>query len=256
MPNLLNKFILKFFNISGFEILKKEDVIKLKLDDLKKALETENKFILNHNETLLSYFFKKSKFSKSQLFQDLFVDFVLKKKDGFYCEVGAFDGVTFSNTYYLEKELNWTGILCEPNTIFHSSIKTNRSKNILIKKPIFNLENVKVKLTHKEGGRSFISSDHDITNDLDKHETTTLNAVFKEHLKNNLLDYLSVDTEGSEYEILKDLNFELYSPQIITVEHNYDKKKRNKIYNLLVSKKYKRVFKNLSRFEDWYILLN
>ena len=52
-----------------------------------------------------------------------------------------------------------------------------------------------------------------------------MNSVFKQHLKNNLLDYLSVDTEGSEYEILKDLNFELYSPKIITVEHNYDKQK-------------------------------
>ena len=83
-----------------------------------------------------------------------------------------------------------------------------------------------------------------------------MNSVFKQHLKNNLLDYLSVDTEGSEYEILKDLNFELYSPKIITVEHNYDKQKRNNIYNLLVSKKYKRVFKSLSRFEDWYILNN
>ena len=256
MPNLLNKFILKFFDTFGFEILKKDDVIKLKIDDLKKALERENEFIPNQNETLLSYFFKKSKFSKSQLFQDLFVDFVLKKKDGFYCEVGAFDGVTFSNTYYLEKELNWTGILCEPNTKFHTSIQAKRSKNIFIKKPIFNRDNVKVKLTHKEGGRSFISSDHNVINDQDKHETITLNSVFKQHLKNNLLDYLSVDTEGSEYEILKDLNFELYSPKIITVEHNYDKQKRNNIYNLLESKKYKRVFKSLSRFEDWYILHN
>ena len=152
MPNLLNKFILKFFDTFGFEILKKDDVIKLKIDDLKKALE-RNEFI--PNQMRLCLIFKKSKFSKSQLFQDLFVDFVLKKKDGFYCEVGAFDGVTFSNTYYLEKELNWTGILCEPNTKFHTSIQAKRSKNIFIKKPIFNRDNVKVKLTHKEGGRTF-----------------------------------------------------------------------------------------------------
>ena len=91
---------------------------------------------------------------------------------------------------------------------------------------------------------------------VDKDKSKKKIQTFKQHLKNNLLDYLSVDTEGSEYEILKDLNFELYSPKIITVEHNYDKQKRNNIYNLLVSKKYKRVFKSLSRFEDWYILHN
>ena len=92
-----------------------------------------------------------------------------------------------------------------------------------------------------------------VNNNQDIYETTTLNSIFKKYLKNNTIDYLSVDTEGSEYEILQGLNFELYKPNIITVEHNYNIQKRRKIYNLLVSKKYKRVFKSLSRFEDWYI---
>ena len=69
---------------------------------------------------------------------------------------------------------------------------------------------------------------------------------------NEKINYLSVDTEGTEYEIIKGLNFEKYYPEIITIEHNYNKKNRNKIYNLLKSKNYIRVFKSLSRFDDWY----
>ena len=66
------------------------------------------------------------------------------------------------------------------------------------------------------------------------------------------IDYLSIDTEGTEFEILKSLNFEIYRPKVITIEHNY-KDYRKKIFNFLQEKKYKRVFKNVSRFDDWYI---
>jgi FkbM family methyltransferase len=253
MQKIIKKIIHNLLDIFGYNILKKEELINFRLDDFKKSLETNDFSNIENNENLISYISKNFSKSHSQIFQDLFVDFILKKKNGFYCEVGAFDGVTFSNTLYLEKELNWTGILCEPNKKFYSNIELNRSKNIFIKKPIFDFDSVKVKLTHAEGGRSFISKDNDVNNNQDIYETTTLNSIFKKYLKNNTIDYLSVDTEGSEYEILQGLNFELYKPNIITVEHNYNIQKRRKIYNLLVSKKYKRVFKSLSRFEDWYI---
>ena len=72
-------------------------------------------------------FFKYVNFSQSQLKQDLFVlsELAFKKK-GFFVEFGASDGIRFSNTYLMEKKLEWSGILCEPAKIWHSRLKANR----------------------------------------------------------------------------------------------------------------------------------
>ena len=67
------------------------------------------------------------------------------------------------------------------------------------------------------------------------------------------LDYLSIDTEGSEFEILKKLDFNKFSPKIITIEHNYEVIKRNNIFNLLKKNNYLRVFNEISDWDDWYI---
>ena len=61
-----------------------------------------------------------------------------------------------------------------------------------------------------------------------------------------------MDTEGSEYEILKTLDFERYSFGVITVEHNYTEK-RELIYELLTNKGYRRVLTEVSVQDDWYV---
>ena len=69
---------------------------------------------------------------------------------------------------------------------------------------------------------------------------------------NTVLDYLSIDTEGSEFEILEAFNFDSYLIKIITVEHNYNAL-RNDIYNLLTEKGFKRMFESVSLYDDWYV---
>ena len=73
------------------------------------------------------------------------------------------------------------------------------------------------------------------------------------HLQIKEIDYLSIDTEGSEYEILKTIDFNLYKFKIITVEHNYTQN-RQKIYKLLTQNMYKRILTHISRWDDFYIL--
>ena len=111
----------------------------------------------------------------------------LKKKAGFYCEVGALDGKELSNTIYLEKELGWSGILCEPNRNYLDLIKKNRPKNILISSPLFSKENVEVNFTEFEGGRSGIDKKSSNKNNY-KLKTTTLNKVLEENLKGKEID--------------------------------------------------------------------
>ena len=67
------------------------------------------------------------------------------------------------------------------------------------------------------------------------------------------IDYLSIDTEGSEYEILKAFDFNAYRISIITCEHNFTDD-RQKIYDLLTSQGYKRRYQDLSSVDDWYVL--
>ena len=65
------------------------------------------------------------------------------------------------------------------------------------------------------------------------------------------IDYLSIDTEGSEYEILSNFNFDAYDIRAITCEHNY-MPERERIYKLLTSKGYFRVDTEKSKWDDWY----
>jgi hypothetical protein len=69
--------------------------------------------------------------SKSELRQDLFVLNELKfKKNGFFVEFGAGNGVDSSNTYLLEKKFNWNGIISEPAKIFEKQLKKVRKCQI------------------------------------------------------------------------------------------------------------------------------
>ena len=68
----------------------------------------------------------------------------------------------------------------------------------------------------------------------------------------SFIDYLSLDTEGSEYEILKMFPFNQFSFGVITVEHNFNSN-REHIYDLLSMHNYVRVLEEVSGYDDWYI---
>ena len=67
------------------------------------------------------------------------------------------------------------------------------------------------------------------------------------------IDYLSIDTEGSEFEILSAFDFTRHSFSVITCEHNYTSN-REKIHGLLSEHGYTRIMTDVSQFDDWYIL--
>ena len=87
-----------------------------------------------------------------------------------------------------------------------------------------------------------------------KVETISLNEVIKEYFNNICPSYVSIDTEGSEFEILKSFNLNNYRPKLFTIEHNFTKNE-SKIDELLISNGYVRIFKKLTVFDAWYIPL-
>ena len=199
--------------------------------------------------------------STSQFYQDLFVLSNLDyKRGGFFVEMGACDGVDISNTLVLEKYFGWDGILVEPSKFYHKNLRKNRSCNIDLR-CVYKISGEKIVFNStKNPSISTIDSFSSLDRfKLDRYggekysvETVSLNDLLKYHNAPKVIDYLSLDTEGSEFEILKHFNFDDYNIKVITVEHNYTTN-RELIYNLLKSKNYKRVLKEYSRCDDFYI---
>ncbi len=206
-------------------------------------------------------------FSNSQIKQDIFVLSVLKfKKNGFFVEFGGCDGKHLSNTYILEKNFNWQGILSEPAKLYHDALEKNRDcfidKNAVYSETGKSLE---FQMVEEHTDLSGLI-DHLNENKKDKHRhkrnnkfisyivnTISLEDLLKKYNAPSDIDYLSIDTEGSEFEILNNFNFYNYKIKIITVEHNYQIEKRLAIKNLLEKNGFLRVLDELSQWDDWYI---
>lgn len=200
--------------------------------------------------------------SKSQLLQDLFaLHFLNHKRSGFFVEFGSTNGVNLSNTHILEMQFGWNGILAEPARCWAAALQTNRRCAI-------DLRCVWIKTGEKlrflEASDAELSTidpfaDRDahsttrMTNEKYEVETISLTDLLQAHNAPYQIDYLSIDTEGSEYPILSHFDFEAFDISVITVEHNYVEKDRNQIQQLLTAKGYRRVFEKFSQWDDWYV---
>jgi FkbM family methyltransferase len=207
---------------------------------------------------LLPFIFK----SKSQQWQDLFVLSELGfKRNGYFVEFGATNGIDLSNTYLLEKEFGWNGILAEPAKCWHNDLRANRRVNIDTN-CVWRDSNSILRFNEVISGadlstiKLFTSADlHQKARQEGKsYDVTTISLIdlLAKYRAPKQIDFLSIDTEGSEYEILSHFDFDKYQFRIITCEHNFTPM-RDKILSLLTENGYVRKFQELSQFDDWYI---
>jgi FkbM family methyltransferase len=200
--------------------------------------------------------------SKSQIFQDLLVLFLLGKKvNGYFVEFGATNGISFSNTYLLEKDFHWNGVLAEPGRVWHKDLAQNRNFRIDFRcvwdtsteflqfneTECAELSTVNV-LTKKDS-----LATARINNKKYSVETVSLNELLMQASAPSSIDFMSIDTEGSEFRILSQFDFNKYKVNVICVEHNFSEQDRAEIYKLLVKNGFERVFAEYSHFDDWYI---
>lgn len=85
-------------------------------------------------------------------------------------------------------------------------------------------------------------------------ETISLNDLLDAHNAPADIQFLSLDTEGSELDILMGYKFGDRKIRSICVEHNYVSKNRDLIRLLLLDNGYEQVLRNVSRWDDWYLL--
>ncbi len=228
----------------------------------KRKIAEEYLFLYKFPTSLFENYFKYKTLSKAQLGQDLFALMESGfKKDGYFVEFGATDGISLSNTYLLEKEFNWTGILAEPSICWHDQLAMNR-KSKIDKRCVWKKSGEKLSFIEVDNAvlstlNGFGEDDvHSVRRKNNKSyivESISLNDLLDYHKAPKIIDFLSIDTEGSELVILEGFDFSKYKFRTITVEHNFSKN-RSEIYKLLTKAGYERVFEDLSSFDDWYKL--
>jgi FkbM family methyltransferase len=197
--------------------------------------------------------------SHGQLLQDVMCALVHSvKRQGYFVEVGVGDGEKFSNTLLLERELDWSGILAEPASMFHKSISDTRSA-ILDKRAVSDKSGNTVLFEQDDGmgelsGLAGQRSPRGQQN-LSTYEVSTvrLDDLLAEHNAPDEIDYLSVDTEGSEISVLDGLSLSKRRISLVTIEHNYDRGRMRAYADLFESAGYRQLFPNLSSFDAWYV---
>ena len=177
-----------------------------------------------------SFFWNEKYFSQAGQDKIIKEVFFKNKKNGFFIEIGAYDGIQGSNCYYFEKLLNWSGIAFEPSSIQFEKLKKNRKCKLLnnaVSHEIKEVEFIEVTegLTQMSGinDNSFKRNINIISNDeRSKIRSINLKTITFEQVvpKNVVIDYLSIDIEGGEMDLLKSINFNNNKIKVVSVENN------------------------------------
>ena len=206
-------------------------------------LQAEFEFYKNHREHY------------SQFGQDILALYLTEfKTDGYFVEFGASDGIENSNTLLLEREYNWTGILAEPQSSYLPALYDNRTCHT-DSRCVYTESNSVIEFQESStSGHSGIKEFFPWDTGIRSYyvPTVSLGDLLDGYEVPEHIDYMSVDTEGSEFEILNDYDFSR-TFGLITVEHNHHQENRKKLFDLMTRKGYKRIFESVSNVDDYYI---
>jgi len=201
--------------------------------------------------------------SFSQLQQDLVAQWLKdklfgKESQGYFVEFGATNGIQLSNTFLLEKFYGWNGLLCEPSTNYYEALRKNRGVSIDNRCVFSNTGEILEFVDRAIGEHSSVSgfsrngeAGHD-EEEKDRYqvESVTLNDLLSAHNAPNKIHFLSIDTEGSEYEILNNFDFRKWEVVFICVELSFNSEL---IQEILFSNGYLRILEEYSCWDGWFV---
>jgi FkbM family methyltransferase len=182
-------------------------------------------------------------------------------KSGYFVEAGAHDGVGDSQTYALEK-LGWRGICVEPSNAFAGLVKHRKCE--VDHRPLWRVDNAEVVFRQIAGNDVELSGivetfadDWDRTtrphNDLTLW-TVSLPTLLREHRAPEIIQYVALDTEGSELEILKGHDWKAYWLLAVTVEHNGVPERMAALREFMAHRGYALHEPPENGIEDWFTL--
>lgn len=178
-----------------------------------------------------------------------------KNYKGYYIDIGAHHPFRFSNTCYFYNK-GWSGINIEPTPNLFKHFKKHRKRDI----------NLNIGICDKKGLLTFFLFNESALNSFDKElslsrennnykivgkqeiEVERLDSVLDNYLpKNQKIDFLTIDVEGLDFEVLKSNNWSKYKPDHILIESNLslDNINDNDIYTFLNSLGYQLIAQTL-----------
>jgi hypothetical protein len=190
------------------------------------------------------------------------IDLYKKKRDGYYVEAGALDGIGGSCTYTLEKFFGWTGLLVEPGTPFDALVKNrpgsicenvcitdNNGRVLFVDSNISGYSGIKEKLIHEDiKSRERWGKPRDQWESSGSKEKIIESITFYDLLKRHnapiIIDYVAFDMEGSEYDALKNFPFEEYKIMAFSIEGDA-------CNELLIAKGYKQIKNPFNTEAPW-----
>jgi FkbM family methyltransferase len=153
------------------------------------------------------------------------IDELFKQKEyGFFIELGAHDGLFQSNTAFLEKMRNWKGILIEPSKKGHELCIKNRPNSICLNYACVSKEYSGSSIYgnfENNSPMASINGERKCDNHCDhlvEVSAATLESILDNNITNLNIDFLSLDAEGYELNILKGMNFQKYRPNYLLIE--------------------------------------
>ena len=200
-----------------------------------------------------------------QILQDLWVLYELDlHQGGYFVEFGAHDGRTHSNTKLLEDRFGWTGILAEPNPDLSEVLRAERRATVDTR-CVWDSSGGHVALLLTEDSELSTVAGHA---ERDLHTaaraatavrevavpTVSLDDLLDDHAAPASLDFLSVDTEGTELRVLEAFSFERHRPRLVAVEHNGRADQEQGLDALMADRGYERRFRTMSDWDAWYRL--
>tara|TARA_A100001015_G_scaffold201492_1_gene224915 strand:- start:488 stop:1273 length:786 start_codon:yes stop_codon:yes gene_type:complete len=152
------------------------------------------------------------------------------KKNGYFLDLAATNGISENNTFYLEKRLNWNGICIEPNKKFFKKLRKRRKVKCLCE--VVGHESEEIDFLSLGGTGGIIGDEYDnnflkrekrikkaITeNKIEKRNSRSLVSILDEINAPKIIDYFSLDIEGAEEIVLKNFPFEKYKFLALTIE--------------------------------------
>jgi len=160
--------------------------------------------------------------------------FFKNQEDGFFVEIGAFDGLQGSNCYHFEKFMNWKGIAIEASPTQFNKLKKNRNcqlHNVALSSTKKEVEFYEVvegftqmsginNINYQDSFNRIINKSKSKINKIKIHS-----SVLSEIIPNNqIIDLLSIDIEGNEFEVLSSIDYNIYQIKVIILENNIPEK--------------------------------
>ena len=172
------------------------------------------------------------------------LDYFKDKKNGFYVDVGCYHPIHRNNTYLLHKQ-NWNGVNIDTSEFSIDLFNHMRPKDLNYNCAISNRNEI-IKLFYQKELSQLSTTVRDQAktvfqgNIKEKEiQAFTLDEILSEgKFKNNKIDFLDIDVEGADLKVLEGLSFDVYKPELVSVEIHAKEIKKSDIYKFLIDKNY------------------